>query len=176
MKKGLVILLSFLILTNFHCARFDVRTVDANNRLSSCPATLVETSDKSPMEKNGTFVLSEKAVLFYHQDVIEEIPYSQIDSLDFHRLDAGSFTKPVFPSFSEGGRSIEGANLTTALIIGFFSAALLLYLIFGTGSKNRRSVQLDIYFTVDKASEMSAFKMTGDSLAKIYPLLLEKID
>jgi hypothetical protein len=176
MKKALVILLAFLILTNFHCARFNVQTVDTNHKISSCPAVLLDTTEESLLQKNGTLVLSENAVLFIHKDAISEIPYSQIESLDVHQMAPSAFPRPAAPSFAQEGKSImEGAGLTTAIIIGFFSVALLLWLLYGTGSKYRSSVQLDIYFTANNKSEMKAFKMKRESLVKIYPLLVEKI-
>jgi hypothetical protein len=175
MKKALVILLVFLILTNFHCVRFNVQTVDTNHKISSCPATLLDTTEESLVQKNGTLVLSENAVLFMYKDAITEIPYSQIESLDFYQMVPSPFPGPAAPPFDQEGKTMEGAGLTTALVIGFFSIALLLWLLYGAGSKYRSSVQLDIYFTSNNKSEMTTFKMKRESLAKIYPLLLEKI-
>ena len=176
MKKVLVILLAFLILTNFHCVRFNVQTVDTNHKISSCPATLLDTTEESLLQKNGTLVLSENAVIFIHKDALSEIPYSQIESLDIHQMAPSAFPRPAAPSFAQEGKSMEGAWITTALVIGFFSVAFLLWLFFGTGSKYRSSVQLDIYFTSNNNSEMAAFKMTRESMVKIYPLLVEKIE
>jgi len=176
MKKVLVILLAFLILANFHCAHFNVRTVDTIDKISSCPATRLDATEESLLQKKGTLVLSENAVLFIHKDSISEIPYSQIDSLDFHHMATSAFPRPATPSFAEEGKAFEGKGLTTFLIIGFFSVALLLWLVFGTGSKYRSSVQLDIYFTSNNFSEMAEFKMTRESMVKIYPLLVEKIE
>jgi len=175
MKKALVILLAFLILTNFHCVRFNVQTVDTNHKISSCPATLLDTTEESLIQKNGTLVLSENAVIFIHKDAISEIPYSQIESLDFHQMAPSVFPRPAAPSFAQEGKSMEGAGLTTVLVIGFFAVALLLWLLYGTGSKYLSSVQLDIYFTSNNKSEMSAFKIKRESMVRIYPLLVEKI-
>lgn len=176
MKKCLVILLSFFILINLHCARFNVQTVDKSQRISSCQATLLNATEKSLSKKSGTLVLSEDAIIFLHKNDQKKIPYAQIDSFDIRQLPANTSPRPAAPSFAQEGRSImDGAGLTTAIVIGFFAVALLLWLFFGMGSKHRSSVQIDFYFTSDNTKEMAAFKMTREGFAKIYPLLVEKI-
>jgi hypothetical protein len=176
MKKTLVLFLAFLILTNFHCARFNLRTEDTIDWIASIPATLLQTAQDSYSNKKGTLVLSEESLLFIYKDGSSTIPYAQIHGLEYQRIASGPMSGPATPSFAKEEGILAGAELTIYLVIGFLVATLLVWIIFGDWSKSRSSVQLDIYFTSNEGNEMSTFKMTRENLAKIYPLLAEKID
>lgn len=176
MKKALIIFLAFLVLTNFHCARFNMRTADTIHWIASIPATHLQTSRGSFVRKTGTLALSEDAVLFIHKGGSFAIPYAQIHSLEFQQNAAGPLAGPAMPSFAKEEGILAGGGLTTYFVIGFFAAVLVLWLFFGEWAKNRYSVQLDIHFTSNDGNEMSTFKMTGENLARIYSLLAEKVN
>ena len=171
MKKALVIPLAFLILTNFHCARFQVQTVGPEKVLANFKASMMEDSGDFLVEKKGTIFLKEDSLIFKSKEVTKEISYSQISSIDVQGNTARGIRQ--FPSYdftTKQNKSNEALFIFAVFFLFFLY--LFAWLIM---KEEIVIVNMDIHFDTDDDLETATFKMTRGEMAKIYPLLMEKI-
>lgn len=175
MKKNLVILLTFLVLTNFHCVRFNLQTVDAGNILASCRATLLDVSGDTLIKMNGTLILTESSLLFKHKGDTREIPYSQISSLDTQGNIERVFPKPAPPSFTKKNK-LPGIAIGLGAVI-IIMMVVLIYFSFTEAYSCARisNPTVEIYADTASGIDLTTFLMTRGDLDKIYPLLVEKV-
>lgn len=168
MKKALVILLAFLILTNFHCARFQVQTVGSEKVLANFKASMMEDSGDFLVEKKGTIFLKEDSLIFKSKEETKEISYSQISSIDVQGNTARGIRQ--FPSYDFTYKQNKSFLIFGLFLFLFFFMFLFLWLLL-PGSFPKMAIHFDSAIS----SETATFKMTKGEMAKIYPLLMEKI-
>ena len=170
MKKVLVILLAFLILTNFHCARFHVQTEDSQKVHATFKASMIEDSGEFLEEAKGTIVLIEESLIFKSKGETKEILYSQISSIDVQGNTARGIQPFTTPSFNP----MQNRSDEPLWIFGILSF-LIIFLLIWLFALKAISPNINIHFDTDSGLETATFKISKRGMAKIYPLLMEKV-
>jgi len=137
---------------------------------SSFNADLITDSGKIQREDKGIIVLNEDSLIFRSKSGTKEIPYTQIASVEVLGNSENGIPKFPGPDFTTKKKASSSVILLLSLLFLFLSI-FLLYL-FGFKSS---SPYVEIHFDTGRGLEKAAFKMSRGDVAKIYPLLIEKI-
>jgi len=168
MKKSLAIVLIITVLTNFHCARLDVSTSGKTNILALCKASFLKGENGFIHTQKGTLILTEEGMLFKNKETSLQIPYQNISSIDVDENPPGSIPYPTRPSFTEkvnrGERNYFLAVALVMILIGFFYALI------------GRDVDFAANLNTNGGFETVLFKLSGNALTRIYPILMDKAD
>lgn len=170
MKKGLALLLVILILTNFHCARFRVGTTGSESILASCSATLMDFSGDTVELKKGRIFLSGKSLLFKYRGEIKNIPYSDISTIEVDGSYLSGIPNMPEPAFT-GDEKKKSAFLAIGLLFLIAALVFIFYVLVPDAG-----IDMNIHIDSDSGLETASFLLARSELAKIYPLLMDKVD
>jgi len=170
MKKGLVYILVILILANFHCMRFRLVMPGSGEILASCKASLEESSGDSVELKQGRILLKENLLLFEHRGEIKSFPYSDMLTIEVDETSLDGIPKIPGYAFTENEKK-KSAFLAIGLLLLVAALIVIFYVLVP-----HAGIDMNIHFNSDSGRDMATFRLNHGELAKIYPLLMEKVD